>query len=232
MTPSGPDLPAVKDLLIAVPSRGRPESVARLWDAMQATCLGDTHLLVGLDDDDESGYERIPDVEYEVRAGLRGGVAWFNELAVSRTGQFRFIGALGDDFLPRTPGWDARIMEALRRTPFAYGNEMYPGRGPGESCCHIFCRSAVVTALGYLGPPALKHMFVDNIWVQWGRAAGVTYLGDVVIEHLHPSAGKAQTDDTYQASAALMEPDEQAWRSYCAATGGLAADIAKLKALT
>ena len=231
MTPPGPDPSAVKDLLVAVPSRGRPQSIARLWDAMQATCLGDTHLLVGLDDDDEGGYERIPDVEYEVRAGLRGVVAWFNELAVPRTGQYRFTGALGDDFVPSTPGWDVRVMEALGKTPFAYGNEMYPGRAPGESCCHIFCRSEVISALGYLGPPAFRHMYVDNIWVQWGAAAGITYLNEVIIEHRHPSAGKAQADATYQASAALMGPDEAAWRVYCGDPDGLAADIAKLGGL-
>ena len=221
----------MKDLLVAVPSRGRPQSVARLQEAMEATCRGDTTLLVGLDADDPARDEYSGWVLRLVRDDLRFVVAWLNELTVPRAGEYRFIGALGDDFVPRTPGWDVRVMEALGKTPFAYGNEMFPGRAPGESCCHIFCRSQVVSALGYLGPPALRHMFVDNIWVQWGQAAGITYLDDVIIEHLHPSAGKAQTDETYQASAALMGADEQAWRAYCGDPEGLAADIATLGAL-
>ena len=221
----------MKDLLVAVPSRGRPQSLTRLRDAMAATCRGDTDLLVGLDDNDPAVPDYPPDVAYVIKPGLRFVVAWLNALAVPETGRYRFIGALGDDFVPRTVGWDLAVMEALEKAPFAYGNEMFPGRAPGESCCHIFCRSEVVKALGYLGPPAIRHMFVDNIWVQWGRAAGITYLDDVVIEHLHPAAGKAQMDKTYQASAALMGSDEAAWRAYCGDPEGLAADIATLGAL-
>ena len=40
------------DLLVIVPSRGRPDSVQRLWDRMRQTCRGDTRLLVSLDYDD------------------------------------------------------------------------------------------------------------------------------------------------------------------------------------
>jgi hypothetical protein len=198
---------------------------------MQKTCRGDTDLLVGLDADDPTLWEYPQEQAYVVQSGLRFAVAWLNELTVPRVGRYRFMGALGDDFVPRTVGWDVAVMEALGKTPFAYGNEKYPGRAPGESCCHIFCRSEVIGALGYLGPPALRHMYVDNIWVQWGQAAGITYLDDVIIEHLHPSAGKAQMDGTYQASAALMGADEAAWRTYCGDPDGLAADTGKLQEL-
>jgi hypothetical protein len=164
--------------------------------------------------------------------GLRGCVAWFNKLGVPAAQEYRFIGALGDDFLPQTPGWDLRIMEALGQTPFAYGNELYPGREQGESLCHVFCRSEVVRALGYLGPPSLRHMFVDNIWAEWGKAAGITYLDDVILEHLHFTANKSSLDDTYSAAADCWPQDEAAFHAYMQDPEGLAADVAKLRGLT
>ena len=95
------------------------------------------------------------------------------------------------------------MMEALGKTPFAFGNDLYP-RTPGELPCHIFTRSEVVKALGYLGAPCLRHMWVDVAWKQWGKACGITYLHDVIIEHLHFTNGKSQPDASYAASSALM----------------------------
>jgi len=220
----------MKDLAILVPSRARPGSVRRFWDAMGTTCRGDTHLIVGLDDDDQAGYERIPGVEYAVRPGLRHVVVWFNELAVPAADEYRFIGALGDDFLPGTAGWDVRMMEALEVTPFAFGNDLSP-RIPGEFPTHIFTRGEVVRALGYLAVPAVKHMYCDAAWQQWGRACGITYLHDAILEHLHYSVGKSPVDATYAASAPLMGPDEAAYRAYCADPDGLEADVRKIKAV-
>ena len=37
----------MRDLLLAVPSRSRPENAARLWRSMQATCTAATTLLIG-----------------------------------------------------------------------------------------------------------------------------------------------------------------------------------------
>lgn len=222
---------------MAVPSRGRPQNIARLHEAMEATCRGDTALLVGLDAGDPTGPDYPHGPAYEWRGDLHFAVAWLNALTVPRaTGdraypQYRFIGALGDDNLPRTEGWDVAVMEALGKTPFAFGNERYPGRPPGTSCCHIFCRSSVVKTLGYIGVPSLRHMYVDNAWAEWGRAAGITYLDDVVIEHVHYTTGRAEFDETYARSAPLMAADEVAWREYRESPDGLAADIAKLAGL-
>jgi hypothetical protein len=220
----------VRDLLVIVPSRGRPGNLRRLHEAVTATAQGDTVLLAGLDDDDEGQYERIPGVEYEVRGGLRGFTPWVNALAVPRAGDYRNIGVLGDDCLPRTPGWDARITQALERSPFAYANDLYPLRPAGAQVTHVFTRSAVVTALGYIGVPALTHMYVDDAWGAWGRACGIEYLPDVVIEHLHHSSGKAPNDDTYRASELTTQACLAAWQEYNSA--GLATDIDRIRSVS
>lgn len=226
----------MNDLLVAVPSRGRPRSVARLAEAMLKTCEGDTALLVGLDTDDPClhdyrnlGLQPLL-MPYEIRSGLRQVVAWINELTVPRVHEYKYIGHFGDDNVPSTPGWDVRIMEALEQTPFAFANDLYP-RAPGSLCCHVFCRSEVIAKLGYFGPPLIRHMYVDVAWMAWGLACGITYLDDVIIEHLHYSVGKSPVDESYAASTALITGgDLAAWHSYSRnlGTGGLNDDIEKL----
>lgn len=204
----------MRDLLVVVPSRGRPESARRLRDAMADTCTADTRLLIGLDSDDPAGGAYPAGPDYVIRSGLRQVVAWMNELAVPLAAGYRAVGTIGDDNVPVTPGWDSRILEALERAPLAFGNDEYPHRPPGALCCHIFARSEIITALGYLGPPVLKHMYVDDVWMAWGRASGISYLHDVIIRHEHWTAG-APFDGTYAASHALMDTDRQAYVAYC-----------------
>jgi len=250
------------DLLVVVPSRGRPHNIARLIDAMNKTCRGNTQLVVGLDWDDPTrdqypGFELIegeewhtirpsaghrvtveltagprPGTVYEIRDGLRQVVGWMNALAMPRIGDCKYVGHIGDDNVPRTDGWDVRIMEALEKTPFAYANDLY-GRpappNPSALCCHIFTRAEVVQALGFLGQPLFRHMYVDVAWMQWFEACGGTYLEDCIIEHMHYTNGKAAPDASYAASTGLIPHDLETYQRYCEDPEGLAADIERIR---
>lgn len=218
----------MKDLLVVLPSRARPHNMKRLWEAMQETCRGDTTLLAGLDESDEtrSGYPDGP--QYIVRNDLQRNVTgWINVLAVPRARQYRAIGHFGDDCVPRTTGWDVTFMEALEKTPFAFGNDLeISQRRPGSLPTHIFMRSKVVQKLGYMGPPSIRHMYVDLSWLAWGEAAGITYLHDVIIEHMHFLEGKAPVDASYQLSRQGINEGLAALQKYVAAK--LDRDIRKL----
>jgi hypothetical protein len=221
----------MRDLLLAVPSRGRPGNITRLIEAMAHTCEGETDLVVGLDEDDPA-LAQYPgpfdtDVSYVVKPGLHKVTAWMNELIVPEAGNYRFAGSVGDDNVPHTPGWDVRVMEALEKTPLAFANDQYPSRQPGTLCCHVFMRSEVVQTLGYFGPPSIAHMYVDVAWMAWGTACGITYLHDVLIPHLHYTSGGAPHDETYANSYAGTGADLQAWHAYCR-SGNLNADIRAL----
>lgn len=221
----------MKNMLMVIPSRGRPGNVTRLAEAMAHTCAELTDLVVGLDEDDTTRAQ-YPDpfdtnVSYVIRPGLHKVTAWCNELAVLFADEYTFIGHFGDDNVPETPGWDTEIMEALEKTPFAFANDQYPGREPGTLCCHVFMRSEVVKKLGYFGPPSIAHMYVDVAWMAWGQACGITYLHDVLIPHLHYTTGRSALDDTYQNSYAGTGADLAAWHSY-SRNGGLNTDIEKL----
>src|SRR5690606_31550877 len=92
--------------------------------------------------------------------------------------------------------------------------------------------SNIVTALGYMAPPDLVHLFLDNAWLDWGRGAEcLTYLPGTVIEHMHPAAGKAANDAGYLEanSQTRFTADRDAYEQYTATQ--LADDIKKLEAL-
>lgn len=224
----------MRDLLMVIPSRGRPHNIARLIDAMDATCNGQTDLVVGLDADDPTredypgrGSSEPRGILYVVKPDLHKVTAWCNELAVAYADEYKYIGHFGDDSLPQTQGWDVQVVQALERTPFAFGNDQYPYRQPGLMACHVFMRSDVVKTLGYFGPPSIAHMYVDVAWTAWGQACGITFLPDVNLEHLHHSSGRAPLDATYQASAGGTGADREAWHAYCR-SGQLNEDIRKL----
>ena len=101
------------DLLVIVPSRGRPGSIARLLDAVHATAKMRTHVHVAVDDDDPE-LERYRYVMKQAAAegdvlttGPRKGLcAWTNEIAIEQAGRYPFLASLGDDHVPYTPGRD------------------------------------------------------------------------------------------------------------------------------
>jgi hypothetical protein len=156
-----------------------------------------------------------------------------NQLAVEAAAQegVRYIGFMGDDHLPRTASWDGTICEALDELGSAgivYGNDLF--QGPNLPTA-VFMHAEIVRTLGYMAPPCLRHMFLDNFWLELGRSAGtIRYLPDVIIEHMHPEAGKAPEDDNYGRVRGLMGEDGEAYAAY-KADGRFDADVAKIKAL-
>jgi hypothetical protein len=99
---------------------------------------------------------------------------------------------MGDDHRPRTVGWDAAYLNALHElgTGIVYGDDRLQGEALPTQCAMT---ADIVRALGYMAPAGLRHLAVDNFWLDLGRGAGcLRYLPDVVVEHMHPLAGKAE----------------------------------------
>jgi hypothetical protein len=92
--------------------------------------------------------------------------------------------------------------------------------------------SDIVRALGYMAPPALTHLFVDDFWRDLGRAADcLRYLPEVVVEHLHPIAGKAEWDEGHKRvnAASMYAADRVAYTRYRATQ--FRADVVKVQGL-
>ena len=213
-------------------------------EAVRQTAAGEVRIWAGFDDDDTSHYTTstvrdLPGARSELvvidegpRRSLSG---WTNHLAaqaLARTDPPRYLASLGDDHRPRTAGWDLALRAAIDALPggsgFAYGNDLLQGVNMPTAWV---VSADVVRTLGWMMLPSCAHLYVDSAVLELGRAAGrITYRPDVVIEHLHPLAGKAAWDVSYRESNApgRYAADETAYVAWKAA--GLAADVDRLTA--
>ena len=202
----------MSDLLVIVPSKGRPKSLERLaaaWDDTDAFESAGLIVAVDADDPELPGYhaalDRLAAVNPDRTINLMGCGPWqpmvakLNQAAALFAGQGHFaLGFAGDDHLPRTVGWAAAYLEALRGmgTGIVYGDDGLQGaRLPTQWAM----TSDIVRALGRMVPADVDHLYCDNAVKDLGEAADcIRYLPDVLVEHMHPIARKAKVDDGYR----------------------------------
>jgi hypothetical protein len=218
--------------VVIVPSRGRPRNVARLIGAWQETATWDTDLVVAVDEDDPElvQYELVVPPWGDLQVGPPSRIGpILNRLAPELAEKYEVVGFMGDDHLPRTNLWDQTLAYPLQVTPgVAYGNDLWQGEQLPTMC---MVSSHLVRTLGYMCPPGLVHLFLDDFWKQLGTDIGhLVYRHDVVIEHMHPVAGKAAFDPGYNFSLdpSLMDGDRKRYQEFLAETWP--ADLEKLRA--
>lgn len=189
-----------------VPSRGRPENIKRLIKAFAETITIGTKLIVVVDIDDPVAvdYMKVMDAANEwsfaslyVQSAASSLGPILNYTANQYAPFANFIGFMGDDHLPRTVGWDGRLCARLgAKAGVAYGNDLFQGENLPTA---VVLSARIIGALGYMVPPLLRHMYLDNFWKQLGEDLDhLVYMPDVIIEHIHPFAGKAEMDDGYK----------------------------------
>lgn len=229
----------MRDLLIIVPTRGRPQNAARLLEAVRDLAELETDVFFGLDEDDPARvwYEgtlldRKPGPEVSARVAIRPrmGLAEWTNFAAGRHGdRYRFLASFGDDHLPRTKGFDrklTRVIGDMGGTGFAY-----PYDGMREDIPEaVVMSSDIPLALGYMCPPGLKHYYIDNVWGDLGRWAGcLRYCRAVAVDHLHPGNGMARVDDLYAGNSQKVDEDREAYNEWRATR--MIADARKICAL-
>lgn len=209
-------------LTVICPSRGRPDAAAEVMKTFQATCVDlDTRLWFIVDPDDPQAHEYPQSVDepsvmtlvLAERATPPGMLAPLNKAITfpSVVKDSSVIGFIGDDHRFRTEGWDAAIEDWLTEHPgIAYADDLLQRDALPTQW---FVSRAIVDEFG-MGLPTLRHLYIDNYWKAFGSAAGcLYYLPDIVIEHMHPTAGKGQWDDSYRAnnSGATYQADSEAY---------------------
>jgi hypothetical protein len=225
------------DLIVLVPSRGRPEAARELVQAFKDTCTANTLLCFVVDEDDPTR------LEYMAITGPSVGIALtpshnmvqalnFASVTLAKDDSAPFaFGFMGDDHRPRTLGWDAKYLDTLRSmgTGIVYGDDLFQGE---QLPTQAAMTTDIIQALGYMAPPDLVHMYVDNFWRDLGRAVGcLRYLPDVVVEHMHPVAGKADWDEGHARvnDQSVYAADAKTYHTYRGTE--FLADVAKVQAL-
>lgn len=217
------------ELLVIVPTRGRPHNVARLENARRATAsVEGADFLYAVDDDDPilPEYKSLG-VDRMVIGPRRRLGPTLNDQARRHADLYPFLGFMGDDHVPVTPGWDALVRDELGlglawdpKTPrVVYGNDLIQGQALPTAA---FMHARTIRALGWMSPPDLVHLYIDNFWLELGRELdGLVYLPHVVIQHMHPAGGTAPWDAGYADANAEHRDraDHEAWNAFRADTG-------------
>lgn len=202
---------AVTRTAIIVPSRDRPESVARMIQAWNETgAWGAMDLYWAIDADDPKCPEYIKALDASPggpRMHISGEwepmVPKLNRVALALAdgifgAPYDQIGFMGDDHLPRTLGWAQRIPTEMATSPkplIVYGRD---GLQDEALPTWWVMDARIVRALRRMVPAPVQHLYCDNAIAALGLAAGcLRYLGDILVEHMHPVAGKAEMDDGY-----------------------------------
>jgi hypothetical protein len=212
--------------LLIVPTRNRPEKALELLREFNNTAE-DSDIIFGLDDDDTSDY--APEVREKAVVNPRLRMCGtLNLIANKYADKYKFLSFMGDDHRPRTNGWDTRLMLGIGSNPgVAWGNDLLQGERLPTA---VLLSSSIVRAIGYMAPPELVHMYMDNFWLTIGKGLGnAFYDADCIIEHMHFINGKAERDAGYievNAPEVFMK-DSEAYHKYL--TERLFSDLGKIQ---
>lgn len=212
--------------LVIVPSRNRPDNAERTIKALQEhSRISD--FCIAIDDDQADLYPRLDGVMYEVNPRL-----WMNgtlNLVASRHAHsYKTVHFLGDDHLVKTPGWDEKLYAPIKDRGFglSYGDDLFQRVNLATS---VMMSTNIIKTLGFMAPPKLTHLFMDNFWMNLGYALQcIDFVEEVVIEHLHFMNGKSESDAGYIEvnSHKLYSQDQKVFLDYM--NKDFRDDIAKL----
>lgn len=227
------------ELAMVVPSRGRPLSVQRQGHAWKQTMPNGGADLIWVLDADDPGYDEycdralgFPFMKVLTIESWAPMVPKLNSAARVLAPDYRFLGFIGDDHLPRTRVWHEALALwlAAAGTGIAYGMDGFQNENLPTWWCMT---SNIVEALGgRMVPAPVQHMYCDNAVQVLGQRAGVIdFLPHVTIEHIHPVAGKAEWDEGYKRvnRAEQYERDRTAFTGWLA--DGLQADVDSVRRL-
>ena len=195
-------------ILVITPSRGRPDRLAYMLQETLETSGPGTHVAVCIDDDDPelAGYDGLAASlqrtgrVFWLRGPRRNLVSWTNYVVHwPRAARYPYLASLGDDHVPRTHGWDEQLTDAIEAgggTGIAYGDDKH--QHEALPTAPVISRD-ITDALGWMMHPGLASKFCDDVWRVISELAGCRfYVPEVIIEHVHPDAGKAARDLTYE----------------------------------
>ena len=204
--------------VILVPSRGRAHRIDECLESLvEMTKVSD--IIVCLDEDDHENYKKDFPVEYHVgpaptRIGLNEKI---NRMLPMVTAKYDYLLWAADDTVAQTEGWDEILVDTIRDVPLgiSYPNDLFQGsKLPSNGTCFDI---RIPKVLGYIAPPTLFHLYMDNFWKLLGEELGtLRYREDVILEHNHFVNKKAPPDKTYMSinSKEMYAADSQAFAVY------------------
>jgi hypothetical protein len=186
----------MKRIIIICPTRGRDDLHRMLAESFLEKPHEHSRLVFVVDEDERNRYQEVAGCEYLYRpsTGELGATAPLNWAAMQLADTADVLAMVGHDTVIRTPGWEINVQLGLQNFLMVYPDD---GIQRGNLPTNIFMDARMVRALGYMAPPSIKHLFIDNFWLELGRRLNsIAFLPGVVFEHIHPIVGKRMWDET------------------------------------
>lgn len=182
---------------LLIPTRKRPDNLRRLIDSLRETSsfMPDICCYVDSDDDSYSPLD-FPEVRFVGGERMVFSGMW-NRCAQIATGDILMMAA--DDMAFRTCYWDGMIERAFEECPdkilMVHGDDL----GFGRDRFGVFpvIHRRWYEAVGYFCPPGYSADYCDTHLNDVANALDRRRFLPYVTEHLHPSLGKAEMDETY-----------------------------------
>ena len=218
-----------------LPSRGRPKSIARFFQAARSTGITSAGVVICGDPKGEGRDEYFK--VFKEYAPANWKIDWFEptekEPIQSYGGSLRewmhtndarwrslsWLGVINDDQVPVTKEWDRVITGRLNGKNWITTNDLIQGnhRAAGIGAYSI----GILKAVGYLYPPKMHHHYQDDLWENLGRATGIWDRAmDIVIAHAHWSrmathGYQSDIDDTAKLDLRWDEQDKALFAQWC-----------------
>lgn len=193
-------------ITVLCPTRGNPAALLEAYYSFHDTAMEKSSSFVAVVDEDDPSlkhYVELCEDTIDLRIDLvpLGEAGTMNKAlnyaAVRWAERNGCIGFIGDDHRFRTKGWDRTIGSVMDQVGggYVYGDDLFQREKLPTA---IFISSVIVKALGWYAPPKQRHLYLDDAWKRIGDATeSLYYLPDIIIEHMHPAAGKGTWDPNH-----------------------------------
>jgi len=232
----------MSELAVIVPTRSRPQNIASVvdaWTRTDAWRTADLWWVLDADDARLSEYtEQLDPHSGKVRLHIvptwKPLVPKLNDTATGLRVHFgyRYLAFMGDDHIPRTAGWAESLIADHRGAMGGSERLIVYGRdGIQDKRLPTWWSmdGRVIDALGRMVPAPVQHLYCDNAVKALGEHVDSLYYDEhILVEHMHPVAGKGQMDDQYARvnRASQYTSDRLAFEGWLAS--GLASDATLL----
>lgn len=197
----------MNDLIsILCPTRGRPDFMENLvQSAIDTSEWNNFEVVFYIDEDDQASIDKIDKLKFicnittVIGPRINLSQAW-NKAFEKASGDIFFHA--GDDLIFRTKYWDEMVTFQYRyhkdKILFVGGQDgLHPPHK--KFLTHGFLHRKWVETVGYFVPPYFSSDYNDTWLNEVADMIGrKIYMDDLLIEHMHPIAGKHFWDRTHQ----------------------------------
>ena len=209
---------------ILCPTRERVDWMKRMIESCLDTASDPDHIkiVLRLDTDDfesAEGYQQLIRIgKDQILKGPSKNLSLLWNDCYDLLGESTSINMhAGDDLIFRSQGWDAVAREEAKKFPRGIGMVFFDdGLQHGGLSTHGLYSREWSETLGYFMPPFYSanyndthHMWLGKNLRHKGFDDCCIYRGDVLIEHMHPTAGKASwSESVYQLQLMRMKREK------------------------